>query len=811
MRKYIISALALAGFVFTACTEEAEPINLTKEPVTINFVSGNELQSTRTFIDEDNNVFWNATGEYLQVLQTVGGETTAVKSNEGVVTDGTTALFSATFDANTTGTSYTYHAVYPSTAYVTSDNNDVTRLKVITPVEQSPTLTSFDPKADLLVSKTVSLSAQPSSDDYFTLNFARIIAVGKLAIAGLNTTDPVTSVEFTVPEGIILTGRTRVNLTEGTVDQYGYYQDGNTNYVKMNYEPSLNFTNGNTAIFTCFPCEIPSGKFSVTVTTESKKFVKEFTIPEEESITFEVGKSTKLSVNMAGAVEEDLKAFVPGTYVVVAKYEDKYYAMSSEQEGTSSRLDKVELEGFDPAASNYASDNNNIFWIIEKKSDAAEYSFKNGTKYLSYSGSGNAATTAESAYYLTIAESNEIQGTYNIKSVAHSGRILAKNANDLGYAFYNGTQIKDLYLKPVVEDTRPRFTTPAGVTATLSQSATNSIVVDWNDVENAAGYVVTYNGKETSVSESTLTLNGLNFNTEYSISIVALPTDKVTYRKSKASEPVSCTTGAATLTGDGTSDNPYTPADVLTFTEASTEYVYVKGIISSVGTVNTTYGNLNYYISADGTNQGAQLQIFRGLYLHGDPFTEDGMVDVGDEVIVYGKIGVYNGTAKMAQDTEISELTHKSDQSGTDQTGGADVLTKASTTATGTSYVESTYTAKSGAVYKFNSAGDKESIQLRSNKSNSGIVTTTSGGNAKKITVVWNENTTSGRTLTIYGSLTAYSAASDLYGEASGTVLGTIEYGTSTELTIEEDYPYIGIRSASGALYLTSITIDWDN
>ena len=129
-----------------------------------------------------------------------------------------------------------------------------------------------------------------------------------------------------------------------------------------------------------------------------------------------------------------------------------------------------------------------------------------------------------------------------------------------------------------------------------------------------------------------------------------------------------------------------------------------------------------------------------------------------------------------------------------------------------TTYAEwSGKTGTSGAVYAGQSAGDHSSIQLRSNNSNSGIVTTTSGGNVKKVVVSWNSNTTSGRTLNVYGKNTAYSAATDLYNTSTqGTLLGTIVYGTSTELTISGDYEYIGLRSSSGAMYLESITITWE-
>ena len=119
-------------------------------------------------------------------------------------------------------------------------------------------------------------------------------------------------------------------------------------------------------------------------------------------------------------------------------------------------------------------------------------------------------------------------------------------------------------------------------------------------------------------------------------------------------------------------------------------------------------------------------------------------------------------------------------------------------------------TVTSSAVYAGNSAGSNNSIQLRSNNSNSGVITTDSGGKVTKITVVWNSNTADGRTLDIYGKKSAYSAATDLYSTSTqGTKLGSIAKGNTT-LTITDDYEYIGLRSNSGAMYLTSISIEWE-
>lgn len=119
-------------------------------------------------------------------------------------------------------------------------------------------------------------------------------------------------------------------------------------------------------------------------------------------------------------------------------------------------------------------------------------------------------------------------------------------------------------------------------------------------------------------------------------------------------------------------------------------------------------------------------------------------------------------------------------------------------------------TLTSGAVYAGNTAGGNNAIQMRSSNSNSGIVTTTSAGLVTNITVAWNSNTADGRKLNVYGSDSAYEAASDLYGSNAGTLIGTIEKGT-TNFAITDDYAFIGIRSASGALYLDEIQITWVN
>ena len=142
---------------------------------------------------------------------------------------------------------------------------------------------------------------------------------------------------------------------------------------------------------------------------------------------------------------------------------------------------------------------------------------------------------------------------------------------------------------------------------------------------------------------------------------------------------------------------------------------------------------------------------------------------------------------------------------------GTDELTSESFEASGGTYAEfSGVEGTSGAVYAGMSAASYDAIQLRTTDSNSGIVTTQSGGErVETILVEWNSNTSTQRVLEIYGKTSAYSDATDLYGSKQGTKIGELACGETT-LEVTGDYPYIGIRSEDGALYLDKLTIIWD-
>lgn len=455
-----ILAVAVCASLFAACSKDdtvSDPSNGRK--VTMTVTASSELESasgSRTTYDPlTGKVSWNATGEFLQVLETAASTTVFATSQKGVIS-GNIAKFAVTFPANE-NTPLVYNAVYPASAWVTSSNTDITNMKVITPTVQQPTATSFDSNADLLIAKSISLKSQPTE---LQMSFGRAVAIGKMTVKNLASAESVLGVKFTAPDKKV-TGRSYVDMTAGTIKEYGYINNFADN-VTLNYSSEMNITAnseaGMTAYFTCFPFEVAAGEtFTVTVTTASKIFTKTVTVQEGRTLAFAAGDSSTFAVDMTGATEEENET-LSGDYVITATQSETTYAMSSLAEG--SRLAPVVITPSNP----YKTGDETLIWTITKSGD--NYTISQGENYLSWE-SGNSATTSTTPYELVITK-NKSEGTYQIASAATPSRILAKNDQAaLGFGFYTGSQTKDLTLIPAVVDKSPKIDITSGTTVNV--------------------------------------------------------------------------------------------------------------------------------------------------------------------------------------------------------------------------------------------------------------------------------------------------------------------------------------------------------
>lgn len=176
-------------------------------------------------------------------------------------------------------------------------------------------------------------------------------------------------------------------------------------------------------------------------------------------------------------------------------------------------------------------------------------------------------------------------------------------------------------------------TQKVNVTSSVAWTATSS--ADWVTVSPTTG---------TANAEVTLTI-AVNEGTARNATV----TFAGTAEKDKAVVVVSQAASGDVPGGDGTLDNPYSATEAIAKAKTldksgKVEGVYVKGVISSIKSVDTgQFGNAEYNISDDGTT-ALELVVYRGYYLEGAKFTATDQIMVGDKVVILGDLVNYQGT-----------------------------------------------------------------------------------------------------------------------------------------------------------------------
>ena len=134
----------------------------------------------------------------------------------------------------------------------------------------------------------------------------------------------------------------------------------------------------------------------------------------------------------------------------------------------------------------------------------------------------------------------------------------------------------------------------------------------------------------------------------------------------------------------GTAENPISTAEALTQINAlsdggkSTQKAYVKGKIVRIATNAENfakYGNINYYISDDGTDNNT-VQVYAGDGLNGEKFSSVNDIAAGDEVIVFGTLYKYvnKNSGAVVPEIEGSYLvSHVKGSGETPQPSGTEV------------------------------------------------------------------------------------------------------------------------------------------
>lgn len=243
----------------------------------------------------------------------------------------------------------------------------------------------------------------------------------------------------------------------------------------------------------------------------------------------------------------------------------------------------------------------------------------------------------------------------------------------------------------------------------------------------------------------------------------------------------------------GTADAPYTVAEVLALyanNTVPTEEVYVKGIISKIKSLNPDkYTNAQYYISDDGTETN-QFYVYNGKYLDGADFTANDQIQVGDEVVVCGKLTSYQGTDEFAAGSKIISLTKSTKaDAGLAFNGETDE-----------------YSVNVGESFQAPTLSNPNQLPVTFSSSNTNVATVDASGN---VTIIAAGVTT----------ITATSEATDLFkaGEASYTLtvtdLNAPGQTQKNPYTVAQAIDYIKTlgTSTSGTVYVKGIISQVDS
>ena len=487
--------------------------------------------------------------------------------------------------------------------------------------------------------------------------------------------------------------------------------------------------------------------------------------------------------------------------------------------------------------------------------DGYIYSASNSSNYLKTNTTGISTTpSGTSAWSLSIS-SYVITAT----NVSNKEYYLAFNSTTYFSQYKTGQSKPYIYKKSNTPVTSVSFnktatTLEVGDTETLTATVTpdnaDNKNVTWSSSAESVA-TVSYDGVVTAIAPGTATITATTEDGSYTatcevtVNASSKAIVNITGFTADATTLIKGTTTTTTITNDQagwTSAYTYTSSDesVATVNASGVITAVAKGTAAITATLNVDSNDENY---KEGSTTSMSIEITVNNPSHTATFSSNGStfdtpvtVEEGEAITFpatnptyingYSFVGwaeaTIDGTTQTAPSFVTSATMGENDVTyyavfaqvtQGNLTTVTDVLTRTTTGVTGQSYSNwSGKTATSSAVYAGNSAGSYESIQIRSDNNNSGIITTASGGRATKVSVEWNSNTGSERTITIYGKSTAYSSPGNLYNVDGnyGYTLGEIKNGT-TELTLTGNYPYIGIRSKSGALYLTSISITWTN
>lgn len=585
IKLFIAGAFALMPIV--ACQ---------KEEFAFTSTDGLCFTSTKPILEDETKTAWNGSsiqwsqGDAIRVAYTCdgvwqnadgtatagedkGSKTAKMYQSTSLSADAETAQFSVPGDfKGTAGGSYVFYGAYPASACTDGSNfKYAPSLTVTIPETQTPAAESFDSAADFMLGTSVNTYTGIPTEAV-SMSWDRMVAHAQLTFKTLNgftAGETISKVELTADSEADMVGKhyiyldtKKVTKPSGTV----------TNALTINGKNiSVDETGTFVAWASFLPCTVKS--LTVVVTTDKATYTREIASCE---LVFKKNARNVLGIKMDEAVRAVLtpQPDYSGEWLIVGQNESNYYAAKKWVSGSNLKGLSIVYNGSSVTNVDGIEDCKMVFTKIETGTYAGMYTIEDASSteatksylYAASSGSNDlkVQSTLSDDTYWTINKNDD--GTFKIIADKSSNRNLMRfnynNGSPL-IACYKSTSTTgtDVLLVPyssVAEDTRTPLTTPS--VSAANSTTPNSIDVTWDAVKNAGSYVVTATPATGNAVSETVnaventttykhTFSGLAYNTEYTISVVAKPSNTTLHLDSAAGEAEPVTTGANPSTG----------------------------------------------------------------------------------------------------------------------------------------------------------------------------------------------------------------------------------------------------------------------
>lgn len=547
MKKLVYTLTAIAALLSSCVKSSDEQIFVEKKStITIEALAA----ESRTYV-EGTEIHWAEKGEQLNIIYFADESTTRRQSatHEDYTLKNNCAEFTADFTTTDGAAKYTFGAFYPYASKSTTSSINLT-----VPQTQTPSLTSYDPATDILVSTNPVVTETLPNKISFT--FARMVAFAKMTIEGIGEGEKIQKVVFSSPTKPAGAVEFKVHA-EATVENAKWYN--NYEDITINLE-GRTATGKDTVWFTTVPTDLSGSSFTVTVTTDKFNYTKTVDLTGK-TLTFERADVAVFTVKDI-VKQEKPQVYKLLTDVAELTAGDKVIITNKNIESTTVRVMMTTMNGTNKIklSSDYATitpsieieanalPENTAVFTVEQGATAGTFAFKaEGAGYLNgeyddenWSSFLNYSSTLEAGASWTvelISNGAKMSSCYN----GSSTRYLNNSDNyNMNYANSRGTNYHyhifyiDGAATEEPENPEQPVVTPLEAPVITAATATgNTVTVEWTAVEGAKDYTVVCGEQSVTVTTTTATFENVAAGL-YKVTVTANPADEALHVATKS-------------------------------------------------------------------------------------------------------------------------------------------------------------------------------------------------------------------------------------------------------------------------------------